>query len=753
MQDETITIGKSEKRKDARSKVDGSGLFTADIHLPEMKHGFILRSPHHHAKIISIKLDPANTCPGVIKILTAKDLPAARTFGALVADQPVLANDVVRHIGEPIAVVVADTLQQARHAASKIEVKYRILPAVLHSEEAVLPSAPKVHPQGNLLSEFDLQEGDPTLVFQNPALVILEDDFSVQRISPGYMEPENSLARVYADGTITSWVNSQKPFEDQKTIAEVLGIPNSQVQVISALVGGAFGGKEDSGIAVLTALAAWSIQGVVQICNARQDSFTAHPKRHPAKIHLKMAADRTGKLQGLEMNAFLDTGAYASYGPAVGSLFTEMAAGPYYCPNTRIHTRVVYTNSPFSGAMRGFGAPQAHFAIECGMDMLAEKLGIDPLELRKMNILKPGDSMVTQVKIDQTADSLPKCLDLITTHRERLSSIPVREGMVHGIGYALAIQSMGLGAKVLDESAHRLEWQPDGKVFIQLGAPELGQGLATVAEQMVAEKLGLPYEQVVALQLDTSTTPNGGVTCGSRMTYLAGNALLTASEALINNLLEQAAQLLQVPKSELRYLNGTIETTDRRTFPVSEFASRCAETGQMIDGFGKAEFLYPAETTPQHLPIGMPHVKFAFAAQVALVEVDPQLGSIQVKEIVAINDLGRVINRTTAEGQIEGGIAMGIGYALYEDMALKPNGKWVDSFSEYLLPTSREIPDTIKIELLEIPEADGPFGAKGVAEISLVPTAPAIANAVYDAMKVRVKNLPITAEKVLGLKN
>jgi CO/xanthine dehydrogenase Mo-binding subunit len=302
----------------------------------------------------------------------------------------------------------------------------------------------------------------------------------------------------------------------------------------------------------------------------------------------------------------------------------------------------------------------------------------------------------------------------------------------------------------LDESAHRLEWQPDGRVHIFLGAPDLGQGLATVAEQMVAEALGLPFDQVVALPLDTWSTPNGGVTCGSRMTYLAGKALLTASTDLINNLLEQAARLLQEPQAELRYTTGTIETADRRIFPVSEFTCRCAESGHMVSGFGKAEFPHPVETTPQHLPIGMPHVKFAFAGQIALVEVDPKLGTVRVKEIAAINDLGKVINRAAAEGQLEGGVAMGIGYALFEDMALKSNGDWVESFSEYLLPTSMETPEKIHLELLEIPEEDGPFGAKGVAEISLVPTAPAIANAVYDALKVRVKNLPITPEKVLG---
>ncbi len=749
MNDTRITIGKSETRKDGRSKVDGSGLYTADIPLQRKNYAVAVRSLHHHARIVSVDISAAKSMPGVLGVVISEDIPGARTFGALVDDQPVLAEKVVRHMGEPIALVIADSKHRAEQAARKVLIQYEILPAEFDPIQAIQSGAPLIHEDGNLLCEFDVSDGKVDVLLAKSAVVV-EEDFSVARISPAYMETENSLARFNTDGTITVWVNSQKPFEDQKAIAAVLGLSIDQVEVVGSLVGGAFGGKEDSSIAILTALAAWKIQGIVQIANRRNESFTSHPKRHPARIHIKMGAKKDGTLTGVDITAYLDTGAYASYGPAVGGLFTEMAPGPYRYAGVHVHTNVVYTNSPYAGAMRGFGAPQAHFAIESCLDMLAEKLGMDGLDLRRKNVLRPGDRLFTQVVMDDSAKSLVECLDILQDYREKWKDHPTIEGMVTGVGYALAIQSMGLGAKVLDESAHRLEWLPDGRVLIHLGAPDLGQGLTTVAEQMVAEALELPYSQIITNPLDTLSTPNGGVTCGSRMTYLVGKALLLAADKLKQELLLQAADFLHIPVSNLKYANGIVETGDGAGYPASEFTSRLAEKGIPIQSEGKAEFPYPEDTTPQHLPIGMPHVKFTFAGQIVRVEVDPELGSVKVLEVAAVHDLGCVINRMAAEGQIEGGIAMGIGYALLEEMPIKPDGSWVDSFTEYLLPTSVDMPEKIHLHLLEISEETGPYGAKGVAEISLVPTAPAITNAIYNALKSRVRELPATPEKILN---
>lgn len=746
MENEFRVIGKPEPRKDAATKTSGKALYTADISLPDTHYGVLVRSPHHHARILGIDKEAARKVEGVVAVLTSKEVPGIKEFG-MIPDQPVLALDEVVHSGQAVVLVIAKTHRAAEVAASAVKVEYEELPAVLEAEEALAPDAPVLHGESNLLAQFNVDAGDLSNGFEVADLVF-EETFTVPRISPAYMEPETSQAVYHPDGSLTVWVSSQEPFIDRLTIAAVLNRPLEQIQVVSGSIGGAFGGKEDASLAVITAFGAWAIRGTLKLVNNRSESFLAHPKRHPAKVHLKIGAKSDGTLTALDGRVWMNTGAFASYGAAVGSLLTEMVTGPYFIPNVKIETKVVYTHTPFSGAMRGFGSPQAHFAIESSMDMLAERLGLDAAELRRKNLLKEGDTLPTRVVLNESGRGLAPCLNAAIAARERLKALPASPGKISGVGLALAMQSMGLGAKVPDTSSHRLEWLPDGRVLIHLGAPDMGQGLATVAEQITAEALGLPFAQVISSPLDTNDVPDGGVCCASRMTYLVGNALLEGSKELKKQLLQAAGLLLTIDPARLSYADGAVVLPNGSRLPAGEFASRAAEQGFAIQAGGSFTFPYPEETTPQHLPIGMPHVKYVFAAQVARVEVDPDLGSVTVTDLVAIHDLGRVINRLSAEGQIEGGVAMGIGYALYEDMPLKPNGKWVDSFSEYLLPTSLDMPAHLEVQMLEYPEADGPYGAKGLAEICLVPTAPAIANAVYNAVGVRVKDLPITPEKV-----
>ncbi len=739
-------IGQPNPRKDSALKTSGKALYTADVSLPETHYGVLVRSPYHHARILAIHKDAALQMEGVTAVLTSKEIPGTKKFG-MIPDQPVLALEETLHLGQAVALVIATTRQTAELAAKKVQVDYEELPAVLEPLEALAEGAPILHGESNLLAQFNVDSGDMQSGF-GLADVVLEEEFSVQRISPAYMEPETSQAVYHPDGSLTAWVSSQEPFIDRLTMAAVLDLPLEKIQVLSTTIGGAFGGKEDASLSVLTAFGAWAIRGTLKLVNSRRESFLAHPKRHPATVKLKIGARADGTLTALEGRVWMNTGAFASYGVAVGSLLTEMVTGPYRIPNVKIETKVVYTHTPFSGAMRGFGSPQAHFAIESCMDMLAEKLGMDAAELRRKNILQQGDTLPTRVVLNETAQGLAPCLQAAIEARDRLKKIPAAPGKISGVGFALAMQSMGLGAKVTDQSDHRLEWLPDGRVLIHLGAPDLGQGLATVAEQIAAETLGLPFDQIVTAGFDTSDVPDGGVCCASRMTYLVGNAVIRGSKALKEQLLQSAGLFLTLDPAKLSYEAGQVVLPNGSCIAAGEFASRAAEQGFAIEAGGSFTFPYPEATTPQHLPIGMPHVKYVFAAQVARVEVDPELGTVEVKDMVAIHDLGRVINRLTAEGQIEGGVAMGIGYALYEEMPLKANGQWVDSFAEYLLPTSMDMPAHLEVQMLEYPEADGPYGAKGLAEICVVPTAPAIANAVYNAVGVRVHSLPITPEKV-----
>jgi len=749
MTEKMLTVGKSEHRKDAWDKVTGAAEYVADVPLEGVVHGVIIRSPHHFARILNIDRQAAEASPGVLRVLTAADIPGAKTFGALIPDQPSLAMGIVRHLGEAVALVIAESKPAAQKAAQLVKVAYEPLKPVFDPVAALKPEAPRLHPEGNLVAQFDIQEGDIQTGFAE-ADVVIESTFSVPRIHPGYMEPENSLARWNEDGSITVWVSSQQPFYDQQMIAAALDMPIEKVQVKSAVVGGAFGGKEDASLAILSALGAWAIQGNFKLVNTRQESFLAHPKRHPAQIRMKIGAKKDGAILALQALVHMDTGAYASYGPAVGVILTETLTGSYRIPNVHLETLVAYTNSPFSGAMRGFGSPQSHFALESSLDMLAEALEMDPVMLRQKNVLRPGDSFFTKVVVNETANSLPECLKVAEDRLARWKEISPQPGKVAGVGMALAAQSMGLGAKVPDDSTHRLEWLPNGSVALYLGAPDMGQGLSLVAEQITAEALELPFDLIKTIPLDTLRSPNGNVSCASRMTYMTGNAVIDAAGQLVEQLLDEAAKRLNQPRERLSYHNGNVITSKGEKINAAEIISRAADDGIQLQSEATFSFPYPEETTPQHLPIGMPHVIFVFGAQIARVEVDPELGIVDITHLTAVHDLGRVISKSGVEGQIEGGIATGLGYALFENMALKGDGNWVDSFTEYLMPTSLDMPHYLETVLLEIPEAGGPYGAKGVGEIPLVPTAPAVANAVFDAVGVRVKALPITPEKIVS---
>jgi CO/xanthine dehydrogenase Mo-binding subunit len=742
-------IGASKTRKDAWGKVSGLTRYIGDLEI-ETLVGMVKRSPHHHARVTVLNTREAEKNPGVVKILTAEDVPGEKTFGPLIPDRPVLADDIVRHVGEPVALVLAETKTAARQAVDRIQVQYQPLEAVFDAREALGESAPQIHPEGNLAAEYLVSDGDVEQGFAGAEL-ILEETFTVPRISPAYLEPEASLAYWDEEDRLTIIVSSQKPFEDRAHIAKALNVEPESLRVRTVAIGGAFGGKEDSGLHILSALGAWATRQNVRLVNSRQESFVAHPKRHPAELVYKLGAKKDGTLVALDVKVYLDTGAYASYGPAVAGLLTEMVPGSYRLPHVRCSTLVAYTNAPFSGAMRGFGSPQAHFAMESMLDMLAEKLGMDSLALRRQNVLRPGDAMYTRVKVEDSALSLPLILDHLETERTRLEQIPASLGKTAGVGFALSVQSMGLGYRVPDDSTNGVRWNRDGTVEILLGAPDLGQGLEPVTEQMVAAELGLPYQAVIATQVDSRITADGGVTCASRMTYLVGQSVREASQKLISRLLDYASQILDVDGDRLSYQDGEVILDGEKHLPVFEFTHRAAEEEITLQAQATVSFPYPEETTPKHLPIGMPHVMMCFGGQMARVEVDPQLGTVEVTDVVAVHDVGRVINQMGVEGQIEGGVAQGIGYALLEDVGLKGDAGWVDGFVEYLLPTSEDMPAEIKTIILEIPEPSDPLGVKGVAEIALVPTAPAITNAVAEAAGRRIKNLPIRAEELLDI--
>jgi len=741
-------IGQSKWRNDAWQKVTGEAKYVGDMNTHEHNTAILLRSPFHHARISHLNFSQALLIPGVLRIITAADIPGDKMYGEIVVDRPVLAEKKVRFMGEPVAIVVAENRQAAEMGRDAIQVEYEVLEAYHDPEHALKSTSLPIHETGNLLSQIEILEGNIDKGFKE-STVIVEEIFDVPRIYPAYLEPEASLAEWNRDESITVWVSSQKPFQDRETIAKVIQMPVEKVIVKSAVIGGAFGGKEDSNLAVLASLASYTIKGNVLLVNTREESFLGHPKRHPARLYYRIGASSDGTIISLDAKIFMDTGAYASYGPAVGQLLTECSGGAYRIPNIRISTNVVYTNNPICGAMRGFGSPQVHFAIESLIDMLAQRLQMDPGEIRRKNIWRKGDQSFTHARINQ-AEVIEVILNKAIEERERMQKIPAGTGKISGVGIALSVQTMGLGFRVKDDSTNKIEWLPDGRLLLSLGSPDLGQGLATVSAQIIAESLGIPFENVIILPIDTSISPDGGVTCASRMTYSVGNSLLIASRKMIELLLQEASDLLHVEKKEIHYENGYLihRKNDKRTcIPVREVLGRVAEEDRKLEVSGTFSFPYGPET-PNHLPFGMPHVMFCFGAHVARVEIDPQMGTVEVKEVSAIHDVGKIINRQAVEGQIEGGIVTGIGYAISENLKLKDDQQWVNNFTEYLLPTTMDVPE-ISITLLEYPEETGPFGAKGIGEISLVPTAPAITNAIFDAMGVRVTAIPVIPEKIM----
>ena len=750
MSKQDTLIGKSVLRKDAWEKVTGSAKYVADLQPQNLKYGVILRSTEHHALIREINTADAKQVPGVIDILTIEDIQGSKVYGAINPDRPILAQDKVRFVGEPVAIIVAETLSAAENARNAIQVIYEALNPVFDPFEALQPGAPAIHKDGNLLAHFEIEEGDLEKGFAEADLVV-EQTFKVPRIYPGYLEPEASLAEWHDDGHLTVWVSSQKPFNDRDHISHVVGLPLEKVQVKIATIGGAFGGKEDSNLSILAALASWKTHETVKLVNTREESLLAHPKRHPAILTYKAGVKKDGTLVAMKVVSHMNTGAYGSYGIPVSQLHTETLTGPYRIPNVRLDTYLAYTNSPIGGAMRGFGAPQSNFGSEGMMDILAERLGMDPLAFRRKNIWRSGDRNVTRALVNQP-ESLEKSVEIVEQEINRLKQIPPSPGMKSGVGFALSVQTMGLGHRVPDDSTNRLEWLPDGKVLVWIGAPDLGQGLNTVAAQMTAEAMGLSIDQVDVAGLDSFISPDGGVTCASRMTYSVGNSLLMASQKAIAALIDSAAELLHTDRANIQYQRGQLLRLDKPgsdPIPAAEITSRAAEAGKTLSGEATFSFPYGPET-PEHLPIGMPHVKFCMGAQVARVEVDEALGIVKVKEIVAIHDLGRVINRVNVEGQIEGGVVMGIGFAVCEEMSLKANHNWVNNLTEYLLPTSMDSPPTIKSILLEYPEETGPFGVKGIGEIPLVPTPAAIVSAVENATGARITSAPIKREDLLN---
>jgi len=735
-------VGIEIPKVDALEKVLGEAKYGADL-LTQKSSLYlkVVRSPKPHAKIVRIETDEALKVPGVERVFTAKDIPGRNLFGTIIKDQPVLVSDRVRYVGDPVALIAAKTEEIAEEAAKKLVVVYQDLPPITDPEEALLPYAPLIHEKGNLLLEFHVIKGDVQRGFKE-AGVIVEETYTTTWVDHAYLEPDAGISYLDEDGRITVVCPTQKVHYDQKEVAAVLALPLDRVRVIQSATGGGFGGRLDITVQCLLALAAFHLKRPVKIVYSREEVFQVISKRHPLRIQYKSAAKKDGTLTAVEVDILGDTGAYASYGATVGIRSAVHATGPYQIPNVRVRSRMAYTNNPWSGAMRGFGIPQMAFAHESQMDLLARTLKMDPIEIRMKNCLQvgsetaTGQTMMASVGIGETLKKVKEWRD-----RSPISKDGPRKPFIkRGIGVGSMWYGIG-NTGITNPSTAQIEVDPNEEVRLFTGAADIGQGSDTVLLQIASEATGVPLEEIRLIRADTALTTDAGATSASRQTYISGNAVLNAIENLKEESIQEAGKILGVEGKDLYYEAGEIKCKLEPSVSIStkEVAKRC---GRILKGEGH----FDPETTRLDPKTGQgsPFAAYAFATHLAEVEVDIETGKVKVNRVVASHDVGKAIHPKNVIGQIMGGVAMGTGFALMEEFVPGET----DSFVDYLIPTVKDVPEVIPI-IVEDEEPSGPFGAKGLGEPALIPTAPAILNAIADAIGERIYNLPANLERVL----
>lgn len=734
-------IGLEIPKVDALEKVLGEARFGADHLLDGCLELKVVRSIKPHAKLAGIETKEALRVEGVERIFTARDVPGKNLVGTINKDQPILTPDRVRYVGDPVALVAAKTVEAAEEAARKVIVVYEDLPSLTLPGEALKPNAPLVHPGGNLLIEFNIVRGDIQAGFKE-ADVVVEETYHTTWVDHAYMEPDAGIAYYDEAGRVTVVCPTQNVHYDQKEVAAFLNLAPEKVRIIQSATGGGFGGRLDVTVQCLLALAAFHLKRPARIVYSREEVFQVISKRHPLKIRYRSGARKDGRLIAAEVDILGDTGAYASYGATVGIRSAVHATGPYEIPNVRVKSRMVYTNHPWSGAMRGFGVPQTAFAHESQMDLLAQALGMDPVEIRLRNALAVGSETATGQTLVASV-GIGETLKKVREWRDRspfLRVDPERPFIRRGVGIGSMWYGVG-NTGIANPSTARMEIGPDGEVRLFTGAADIGQGSDTVFLGICSESLGIPVNEIRLIRADTAHTTDAGATSASRQTYISGNAILNAVKSLKQEILREAASFLDEGPEDLFVEDGEVKHREKLciSIPIREIVRR---SQRVMRGEGS----YDPETTKLDPKTGQgsPYATYAFATHLAEVEVDTETGRVAVTRVVACHDVGKAIHPKNVMGQIIGGVAMGTGFALMEEYVPGET----TSFVNYLIPTSKDVPEVIPM-LVEDHEPSGPFGAKGVGEPALIPCAPAILNAIADAIGERITHLPANLERVL----
>jgi len=744
-------IGKKVTQVLSKEKVTGKIKYPSDQYSENLIWGKVLRSKYPHALIKKIDISKALKLNGVVAVLTYKDIPGLNGFGIAIQDQPVLCYDKVRYIGDAVALVACETKELLDKAIDLIEVDYEPLPVVEDPLKALEKDSPKVHENGNIHLHTKIDKGDIEKGFKEADLII-ENEYRTGRQEHAYLETESGFAFYDEDeDLLTIFCGGQYPFRDQIQIARVLAIDPRKIRVIDEPMGGGFGGKDEITTQIHLALLAYHTKRPVKMEIERDESIVFSWKKHPMILRYKTGVKKDGTLTSNEIYIYADTGAYASLGGPIVNLAVEHSCGPYRVPNTHIEGFCIYTNNGVSGAFRGFGVNQVTFAMESQMDEIAEKLNMDPVFLRRKNILKKGDETGIGSKIE-TSIGLKKILDEIEKHplyknREKIK-IDSSEYKKYGVGIAISYQGTGLGVGLPDYGACWIEMRRDGGFNVYSGSVEIGQQMKTTLKLIALEALKISDEdKVFIITGDTSITPDCGTTTASGATYRSRRAIEIASKKMIDILKKEVNEIFNIPTDEIKIEDGIFKNlNDEKITTYEDLAEILYDKRRLPKTEG--HFNFPTSKTKIPGAFGLPHYIFSFSGAIALVEVNILTGKTNLIKAVNLIDGGRVINKIGFEGQSEGGIVMGMGYALMEDVIIKNGEFLVKNFSTYLIPTSMDSPYQIETIPIESFEELGPYGSKGIGETTMVPIAPAITNAIFNATGKRIKQTPATPERV-----
>jgi len=749
-------VGRPLRRVDALGKAVGATVYAGDFTMPNMLHAKVFRSSEPSACIKQLDVTKAQALPGVACVLTADELPDGKLITDMPgqtgqerrkgSDAPVLAAGRVRFVGEPIALVAAETLAIAEQALELIKIEYEPLAGVFDPLEAMKPGAPVIHEPDNIVSSWKIRKGNAEAGLAAADLIV-ENTFRVPFIDHAYIEPEAGVAWVDDQQVINIRVCTQV-VEHFRSIAQAVGVPHNKVHVRGTMIGGGFGGKEDITVEIFLALLTKETNRPVRLAYTREESILAHSKRHPFIITHRTGVKKNGRITGAEIKMISDSGAYPYLSPYVLLYATVTSCGPYRIENLKVDSVSVATNNPFTSAFRGFGGAQAAVAYEQQMDEMAKALTMDPLEFRKINYLKTGDSNAIGQQIKSAVWLEEEAMQALAALGEKKS---VSEDAIKvGQGFATTMQSYGRIMWFHDTSRSWVGIEQDGTVVVRCGAPDLGAGQANSLCQIAAEVLGVSLTDVTFYNSDSAVTPLAGTTTATRQLYMSGNATLKAAKMVRKVLLDRAAEHFKKEPNSLDLADNKvfIKSDPQQWLSLADLSKMCAADGLKLQHLALFRAPFTDKLNPENLQ-GNVFPDFTFSAHAIEVAVDTKTGEITVLKSVGCHDVGRAINPIAVEGQIQGGSAQGIGYALMEEVQVKDGVTRTPSLSEYLIPTAKDLPTT-KAIILESGTGVGPFGAKGIGEPALTPAAPAVANAVANAIGVRIHDLPLTPERVLA---